>query len=64
MWASKNRVEWHYIDPGKSQQNALIELFNGSLRDELLNGELFDSLTDAWRKLADLRTTQRSRTFR
>lgn len=51
-WAGKNRVEWHYIDPGKPQQNGFIESFNGSLRDELLNEELFDSLADARRKLA------------
>ena len=51
-WTSENRVEWHYIDPGKPQQNAFIESFNGSLRDELLNEELFDSLADARRKLA------------
>lgn len=51
-WASENRVEWHYIDPGKPKQNAFIESFNGSLRDELLNEELFDSLADARRKLA------------
>ena len=36
-WANDNDVDWHYIDPGKSQQNAFIESFNGSLRDELLN---------------------------
>ncbi|OLS51597.1 hypothetical protein BV392_05935 [Rhodovulum sulfidophilum] len=40
------------IDPGKPQQNAFIESFNGSLRDELLNEEIFDSLDDARRKLA------------
>lgn len=51
-WASENRVEWHYIDPGKPQQNAFIESFNGSLCDEFLNEELFDSLADARRKLA------------
>jgi putative transposase len=45
-------VPWHYIDPGKPQQNAFVESFNGSLRDELLNEELFDSLDDARRKLA------------
>ena len=52
QWASENRVEWHYIDPGKPQQNGFIESFNGSLRDELLNEEMFDSLADARRKLA------------
>jgi putative transposase len=51
-WANANQVEWHYIDPGKPQQNAFIESFNGSLRDELLNEEWFDSLPDARRKLA------------
>ena len=48
-WANANKVNWHYIDPGKPQQNAFIESFNGSLRDELLNEELFDSLPDARR---------------
>ncbi len=51
-WADKNGVLWHYIDPGKPQQNAFIESFNGSLRDELLNEESFDTLDDARRKLA------------
>lgn len=51
-WAGDNNVDWHYIDPGKPQQNGSIESFNGSLRDELLNEELFDSLDDARRKLA------------
>ncbi len=51
-WADQNDVPWHYIDPGKPQQNAFIESFNGSLRDELLNEEIFDTLDDARRKLA------------
>ena len=51
-WADENEVPWHYIDPGMPQQNAFIESFNGSLRDELLNEEIFDSLDDARRKLA------------
>ncbi|MEC7795283.1 MAG: IS3 family transposase [Pseudomonadota bacterium] len=51
-WADQNDVPWHYIDPGKPQQNAFIESFNGSLRDELLNEEIFDTLGDARRKLA------------
>lgn len=51
-WADEKTVPWHYIDPGKPQQNAFIESFNGSLRDELLNEEIFNSLDDARRKLA------------
>ena len=51
-WANDNGVDWHYIDPGKPQQNAFIDSFNGSLRDEILNEEMFDSLDDARRKLA------------
>ena len=51
-WAGDNGVDWHYTDPGKPQQNGFIESFNGSLRDELLNEELFDTLDDARRKLA------------
>ncbi|SFA58279.1 Integrase core domain-containing protein [Paracoccus halophilus] len=45
-------MPWHYIDPGQTQQNAFIESFNGSLRDELLNEEIFGSLDDARRNLA------------
>ncbi|AGI68491.1 IS3-family integrase [Octadecabacter antarcticus 307] len=51
-WAGDNGVDWHYIDPGKPQQNGFIESFNGSLRDEMLNEEIFDTLDDARRKLA------------
>ena len=51
-WAEKNGVAWQYIDPGKPQQNAFIESFNGSLCDELLNEKIFDPLDDARRKLA------------
>ena len=38
-WSQETRVEWHYIAPGKPQQNAFIESFNGRLRDEFLNGD-------------------------
>ncbi len=51
-WANDNGVEWHYIDSGKPQQNGYIESFNGSLRDECLNEEIFDSLADARQKLS------------
>ena len=44
-WSQETRVEWHYIAPGKPQQNAFIESFIGRLRDELLNETLFTSLS-------------------
>ncbi len=46
-WADKTGVGWHYIAPGKPQQNGFIESFNGKLRDELLNETLFRSLPHA-----------------
>lgn len=49
-WADETGIAWHDIDPGKPQQNGSIESFNGSLRDECLNEEIFDSLTEAARR--------------
>ena len=46
-WADERQVGWHYIAPGKPQQNGFIESFNGKLRDELLNETLFRSLPHA-----------------
>ena len=46
-WADQRKVGWHYIAPGKPQQNGFSESFNGKLRDELLNETLFSSLADA-----------------
>jgi putative transposase len=51
-WADDTGIAWHYNDPGKPQQNGSIESFNGSLRDECLNKEIFDSLTEARQTLA------------
>src|SRR5438270_842696 len=51
-WSQETRVEWHYIAPGKPQQNAFIESFNGRLRDELLNETLFTSLSHVREALA------------
>jgi putative transposase len=46
-WSQEQMIEWHYIAPGKPQQNAFIESFNGKLRDELLNETVFSSLAEA-----------------
>ena len=51
-WQTGMGVGWHYIEPGKPTQNAFIESFNGRLRDELLNEQVFDTLDDARRRLA------------
>jgi putative transposase len=48
-WAEDNGVEWHYIAPGKPQQNGFMESFNGKLRDECLNEHVFSSLVEARR---------------
>ena len=29
-WANANGVEWHYIDPGKPQQNGYIESYKAA----------------------------------
>ena len=52
-WAQEHQVEWRYIAPGKPQQNAFIESFNGRLRDECLNETLFTSMAHARAELAD-----------
>jgi putative transposase len=46
-WADETGVGWHYIAPGKPQQNGFVENFNGRLHDELLNETLFRSLPHA-----------------
>jgi putative transposase len=51
-WCQDRQVGWHYIAPGKPQQNAFAESFNGRLRDECLNETLFTSLAQARAVLA------------
>ena len=36
-----------YIEPGSPWKNGYNESFNGKLRDELLNGKIFYSMTEA-----------------
>ncbi|MEO0883228.1 MAG: transposase, partial [Pseudomonadota bacterium] len=51
-WQNDTGIAWHYIAPGKPTQNAIVESFNGKLRDECLNEEVFDSLSHARKILA------------
>ncbi len=47
QWALEHGVEWHYITPGKPQENGFTESFNGKMRDEFLNENLFTTLAEA-----------------
>jgi len=55
-WLHRLDVKTLYIEPGSPWENGYIESFNGKLRDELLNVEIFDTLKEAqvltewWRK--------------
>ena len=55
-WLERLEVKTLYIAPGSPWENGYSESFNGRLRDELLNGELFETLweaqvlVEAWRR--------------
>ena len=51
LWAYTNKVVLEFSRPGKPTDNAFIESFNGSLRDECLNVHWFEDLTDADEKM-------------
>ena len=54
-WAYAQGIRLHFIEPGKPNQNAYVESFNGRFRDECLNEHWFLSLAqtrqivEAWR---------------
>ena len=55
-WLLDKEVETLYIEPGSPWENGYNESFNGRLRDELLNGEIFyrlkeaQAVIEAWRR--------------
>ena len=55
-WLTHVGAKTLFIEPGSPWENGYCESFNGKLRDELLNGEIFYSLKEAqivieqWRK--------------
>ena len=51
LWAYQRGVELNFSRPGKPTDNAMIESFNGALRDECLNANWFLSLSDAREKI-------------
>ncbi len=46
-WLVHVGVKTGYIEAGSPWENGYIESFNGKLQDELLNGEIFDTLFEA-----------------
>ena len=46
-WLSDVGVKTLFIEPGSPWENGYIESFNGKLRDEMLNGEVFTTLLEA-----------------
>jgi putative transposase len=46
-WLKQANVQTLFIAPGSPWENGYVESFNGKLRDELLNGELFLSVAEA-----------------
>jgi len=55
QWAYWNKVQLDFSRPGKPTDNAVIESFNGRLRQECLNQNWFLSLQDAQEKLESWR---------
>ncbi len=55
-WAEKRGIELRFIQPGKPNQNAFVESFNGKLRLECLNAHWFSTLDDARREIERWRT--------
>jgi putative transposase len=55
-WLNNLKVRTLFIEPGSPWENGYVESFNSRLRDNLLNGEIFDNLLEAkvvieqWRK--------------
>jgi len=50
-WAYQHGVRLDFLRPGRPVENGFIESFNGKLRDECLNTEIFFTLEDARQKL-------------
>lgn len=55
-WAQKHGIKHILIEPGSPTQNAYIESFNGTFRDECLDENWFESLEQARQAVATWRT--------
>lgn len=54
LWLHNNQIEWSRIEKGCPQQNAIVERFNRTYREDVLDAYLFhhpeqaQQITDAW----------------
>jgi putative transposase len=55
-WLTKLGVKTLFIEPGSPWENGYIESFNGKMRDELLNREIFTTLVEAKVLISEWRT--------
>lgn len=46
-WCVDQQIEWQYIQPGKPTQNSLIERFNRTFRQDVLDSFMFENLSQA-----------------
>lgn len=44
LWLENNKIKWAPIQKGKPQQNAIVERFNRTYREDVLDASLFDSI--------------------
>lgn len=51
-WCTENGIDWEFIQPGKPTQNSLIERFNRTFRQDVLDSYMFERLSDV-RKYAN-----------
>ena len=56
-WCKERDINAAYVDPASPWQNGFVESFNGHLRDEFLNLEIFDSMWEIRTLLEDQRQT-------
>ena len=51
FWSQQSGTKLHFIQPGKPMQNAFVESFNGTFRDNCLNEHWFKDVADARRTI-------------